>query len=407
MTTTRTPRRARPNVLGTVRREKSGRFRASYRKDGRSFGAPGTFASERDAHAWLAREHGARQSGTWHDPRLGAITLDEYARNWMAARSDLAPRTRDLYEHVLNRWILPRVETDPRHGIALGDYLLGDLSTAVIRAWHGHVLTAAHASAVDRLARNSTNRAHPARRWARSQGLDVKRSGRMSLTLLDAWQRAGSPTTMRTEHAGPKDQNRDAGRTAAAHAYRLLRTILGTATDDGLIATNPCQIKRAGTVHHPERPILRPAEVDALAATFPPAMRAAVLLAALSGLRFGELFALARRHVDLNSGTVGVERALILRAGHPPTFGPTKTPRSRRIVHVPGFVMEVLREHMTDHVGPFGESLLFTMPGTSDPVGSWYVSRLIRAGRETIGRPDVHWHDLRHVSAVMAYKIAR
>jgi hypothetical protein len=33
---------------------------------------------------------------------------------------------------------------------------------------------------------------------------------------------------------------------AAAEAYRLLKAILNTAVDDGLIRRNPCRIKGAG-----------------------------------------------------------------------------------------------------------------------------------------------------------------
>ena len=38
-----------------------------------------------------------------------------------------------------------------------------------------------------------------------------------------------------------------------AHAYQLLRSTLGTAHRDGLIAANPCTIRGAGTVKPVER----------------------------------------------------------------------------------------------------------------------------------------------------------
>jgi integrase len=41
-----------------------------------------------------------------------------------------------------------------------------------------------------------------------------------------------------------------------AKAYRLLRAILNTAADDGLIRRNPCRIKGAGQEKSPERPVL-------------------------------------------------------------------------------------------------------------------------------------------------------
>ena len=36
----------------------------------------------------------------------------------------------------------------------------------------------------------------------------------------------------------------------AAKAYRLLRAVMNTAVDDGLIRRNPCRIKGAGTRTH-------------------------------------------------------------------------------------------------------------------------------------------------------------
>ena len=50
----------------------------------------------------------------------------------------------------------------------------------------------------------------------------------------------------------------DAGISAVtvAKAYRLLKAILTTAADDGVIRRNPCRIKGAGQEKSPERPVL-------------------------------------------------------------------------------------------------------------------------------------------------------
>jgi hypothetical protein len=50
-----------------------------------------------------------------------------------------------------------------------------------------------------------------------------------------------------------------------AKAYRLLRAIMNTAVEDGLIRRNPCRIKGAGSEDSPERPVLTVAQVYALA----------------------------------------------------------------------------------------------------------------------------------------------
>jgi len=59
----------------------------------------------------------------------------------------------------------------------------------------------------------------------------------------------------------------DAGVTAvtAAKAYRLLRAVMNTAADDGLIRRNPCRLRGAGQERSPERPVLSLRQVLTLA----------------------------------------------------------------------------------------------------------------------------------------------
>ena len=100
------------------------------------------------------------------------------------------------------------------------------------------------------------------------------------------------------------------GRTAAAQAYRLVRSVLAQAVRDGLIPTNPAQVKGAATAPHPERLPLDPPAVAALAAAVPARYRAAVLVAAWSGTRPGQVFALRRADVGAD-GAVQVARTLV------------------------------------------------------------------------------------------------
>jgi len=63
-------------------------------------------------------------------------------------------------------------------------------------------------------------------------------------------------STVRSWHAQLLKAGRP-GPTTVAKCYRLLRAILTTAVEDGLLAKNPCIIKGAGVEHHEERPIAR------------------------------------------------------------------------------------------------------------------------------------------------------
>ena len=49
--------------------------------------------------------------------------------------------------------------------------------------------------------------------------------------------------------------NSGLGQSTVSKAYRLLRAVLNTATDDELIRRNPCRIKGAGVEHPAERPV--------------------------------------------------------------------------------------------------------------------------------------------------------
>ena len=111
-----------------------------------------------------------------------------------------------------------------------------------------------------------------------------------------------------------------------AKAYRLLKAILNTAVDDGLIRRNPCRIKGAGQEKSAERPVLTVPQVYALAAVTDERYRALVLLAALTSLRWGELAALRRSDIDIQARTVRVTRQLNERDGGGFSFGP-RSPR--------------------------------------------------------------------------------
>ena len=96
------------------------------------------------------------------------------------------------------------------------------------------------------------------------------------------------------------------GASSVAKCYRLLRTILNTAVEDGLIVVNPCSIKGAGVEPADERPLPTLGQVYELAGAVQPQFRVLVLLAALGGMRRGELLALTRRDLDLLHRTVTV-----------------------------------------------------------------------------------------------------
>lgn len=190
------------------------------------------------------------------------------------------------------------------------------------------------------------------------------------------------------------------GASTTAKCYRLLRAILNTAIDDGMLAVNPCTIRGAGAEQAAEREIPTISQVYELADAVEPRYRALVLLAAFGGLRRGELFGLARRHVDAAEATVSVEvqRQQLSSGAH--IIGPPKSDAGRRTVSIPTEGLEPLVDHLDRWTAPGIDSWVFTGPKGS-PLRDGVWQREWSRAREQVGLPDLHFHDLRHVAATL------
>ncbi|HET7691321.1 MAG TPA: phage integrase SAM-like domain-containing protein, partial [Nocardioidaceae bacterium] len=136
----------------------------------------------------------------------------------------------------------------------------------------------------------------------------------------------------------------------AAKAYRLLRAVLNTAVEDGLITKNPCQIRGGGTESPAERPTISVSQVLDLADRMPERYRPLVLLAVFGSLRWGEVTGLRRGDIDVERGTVTVRGALSERSTGEIVLGPPKTVPGLRSVTLPAPVLEQLRGHLDTYV---------------------------------------------------------
>ncbi|MFD6494651.1 tyrosine-type recombinase/integrase [Streptomyces sp. NPDC060188] len=185
------------------------------------------------------------------------------------------------------------------------------------------------------------------------------------------------------------------GPATVSKAYQVLRAIMNTAVDDGLIERNPCRVKGAGTVTHTERPFLSVPEVYRLAEAVPPRCRALVLLAAFAALRFGELAALQRRDIDLEARTVSVRRSYAETRTEGLTVKAPKSAAGVRTVAFPASLVPELAHHLAEHAEAGRTGLVFV--GTRGGVLRRNNFRRIwlRALNAT-GLGDVHFHDLRH-----------
>ena len=189
----------------------------------------------------------------------------------------------------------------------------------------------------------------------------------------------------------------------APKAYRLLRTILTTAVDDGLLSENPCKVRGAATERTEERRIPSLVQVEQVASAIERRYRTAVLLAAYCGLRKGECFGLARRHVLLDGAQAGVrvERTRGEVSGKGLVFEDPKTDAGTRVVVLPERVRTELRSHLESFVGDDPDSLLFTTDRSGDVPRASSWTRIWNDARDAAGVPDLHFHDLRHLAGTL------
>jgi integrase len=186
-----------------------------------------------------------------------------------------------------------------------------------------------------------------------------------------------------------------------AKAYRLLKAVLNTAADDGMIRRNPCRIKGAGQEKSPERPVLTIAQVYALAEAIGQRYRAMILLTVFASLRWGELAALRRCDIDLKAGTVRITRQLTEVNGAL-SFSPPKTIAGLRIVAVPDVILPDLIWHVGRFTSPDDDSLVFTSPEGLPLRHGNFRRRAWRLALTAAGVPPIHFHDLRHTGNDLA-----
>ena len=191
--------------------------------------------------------------------------------------------------------------------------------------------------------------------------------------------------------------------TLRAHAYGLLRTILGDAVQRRLIDYNPCHIRGAGNSKRVKQ--IEPAtlpELEALTKAMPERYQLMILLAAWCGLRFGEITELRRKDVDTTHGVVKVRRAVV-RVDGEFVVGTPKSDAGTRDVTIPPHLLPSVKAHLASNITGGRDELLF--PAAGDPTKHLAPATLYRVfykARETAGRPDLRFHDLRHTGAVLA-----
>ena len=196
---------------------------------------------------------------------------------------------------------------------------------------------------------------------------------------------------------------------SASHHRAVLRAGLNVAMRWGLLGRNPASL--AKPPHVPEREVRPLTTADARAlldAVRGDRLEALFTVGLACGLRQGEALGLRWPDVDLERGTLTVQRSL-QRVGREWSFAEPKTQRSRRTIPLPAPVAASLREHRARQLGerlrmgaawegPQWGDLIFPTE-TGGPLSGFHVLRRLRALLGVAGLRSMRYHDLRHGAA--------
>jgi integrase len=203
----------------------------------------------------------------------------------------------------------------------------------------------------------------------------------------------------------------DAGQAARSVAQHraVLRSALSAAMKHSLVARNVAGLADAPHLPELEYEAITPAKARAIfEAVRGDRLEAFVTVALACGLREGEALGARWSDVDLEAGTLYIQRSLH-RIGHEWQFLEPKTKRSRRTISLPAPVAQALREHRMRQVaerlllGPGWEGerwggLIFTNE-VGGPLNRSTVLRHFHRLLARAGLPKMRVHDLRHGAA--------
>ncbi|HYN30391.1 MAG TPA: tyrosine-type recombinase/integrase [Dermatophilaceae bacterium] len=330
--------------FGNVRRLPSGRYQARYFGPDMTYHrGPTTFQTKGDAQAWLAGERRLISLERWSSPSERASQV---------ANAEKARKARTLAAYA-DSWLSGRVTS-------AGSALRPSTQAGYRNALNVHILPPFGELPLDEITGTAV------RQWR----------GRFAA------------------------QGRDA---AGAKAYALLKAILQTAEDDGLITRNPCRLKGAGhAARKRESVALSPSELAALADAMPDKWRALTLVSGWCGLRIGEAAGLRFGDVGLEKGVLRiVQSAQYL--GSPPTLvlGPPKSARGARVVHMPTHVTAALAEHLATQESWRQKDFVWTRTD-GQPISRHTVLAAFKRAAAAVGFEGMVWHDLRHTANTLA-----
>ena len=379
--------------FGAIRQLPSGKYQASWQDSlGNRFAAPDTFKSFDEADLFLAQKQVDISKKLDIDPRKGKITLKEWWLKYSESRQDWEITTRFTNEQTA-KYVLAKYPD-----ICLADLQLKEITPYAVLKWWNNTQRATEQKA---LARRNPEKSEGvnARIWARKNQIAVGERGRPPKKILKLWRAAGSPTY---SELSSKTNHTKAGKTRAQQCYRLLKQLFIAAVKYELIYKNPVDIESAKQKKSPERIPATPEQVAALTLLMPARYQTAVRVAAYSGLRQGELFALQRKDYDSSTRKITVNKSKKELSGKI-TIGAPKTEASNRPVVLPPKIAQELEQHLNTYTEPSATALIFATK-QGGYVSKATLFNIWNRARQQLSLEYLSWHDLRHTAQNAAEK---
>jgi len=131
-------------------------------------------------------------------------------------------------------------------------------------------------------------------------------------------------------------------------------------------------------------------------------MEAVYVLALTAGLRQGELLGLKWNDIDLQAGTVSVQRTLRLKAGRVIVTSP-KSAKGRRLVELPSMTVDAIQDHRKRMLadGHAGCEWVFCNEAGNPVDKNNLVRRSFKPTLKRAELPPIRFHDLRHTHATL------
>lgn len=308
--------------------------------------------TKREAEAEQRRILHALDTGGYAEP--SRLTVGDYLESWLRdyAANNVSPYTLDRYESIVRKHLIP----------ALGSVRMNQLTPVRIERYYATAL-------------ESGRLTHPRKR-----------------------PEDGSKT--------PPPRGLDP-QTVVKH-HRVLRTSLKRAVRLGLLVANPCDRVDPPKLPRTEMKALDEIGTERLLAAARtsncPSLYVAVLLAANTGMRRGEVLGLRWSDLDFDAGVLHVRRTL-QRSKNSVVFGEPKSAASRRMLSLDEETLSELKSHKVRQsqtrlaLGIGWQDNDLVCPGRcGEP---WHPNMLTREFQRLRDRNglSLRFHDLRHSHA--------